>query len=95
MEVEKLRSDESELSGRWIWDGETMQRDSTEQRIQALIDHQLERIADGDGGWSTPYRDPADGRYWELTYPHSEMQGGGPARLAVISPAEAEDRYGN
>jgi hypothetical protein len=50
MEVEKLRSDESELSGRWIWDGETMQRDSTEQRIQALIDHQLERIADGDGG---------------------------------------------
>jgi hypothetical protein len=54
MEIEKLRSDESELSGWWIWDGETMQRDSTEQRIQALIDHQLERIATATGG-GQPY----------------------------------------
>jgi hypothetical protein len=72
-----------------------MQRDSTEQRIQALIDHQLERIATATGDGQPHIATPPDGRNWELTYPHSEMQGGGPARLAVISPAEAEDRYGN
>lgn len=65
----------------------------TQSRIQQLVSHRLERIGATDGGWSVLYRDPADGRYWELTYPQSEMHGGGPARLTELSQQEAQQRY--
>ena len=32
------------------------------------------------GNWAVLYRD-ADGAVWEVTFPQSEMQGGGPRRL--------------
>ena len=44
-------------------------------------------------GWETLYRDPRDGRLWELTYPQSEMHGGGPRRLHVLSRDEAAAKY--
>ena len=37
--------------------------------------------------------DEADGRYWELTYLHSGMHGGGPKRLSTLSREEAVLRY--
>lgn len=39
------------------------------------------------------YKDPTDGRYWELTYPNSEGHEGGPLKLTVMSPEEAEFKY--
>ena len=37
------------------------------------------------GNWATLYRHKETGEYWELTYPQSEMQGGGPRRLRMVS----------
>jgi hypothetical protein len=40
------------------------------------------------------YRDPQDGRLWELTYPHSDWHGGEPPDLRHISSGEAASKYG-
>ena len=57
----------------------------TEQtRIQQLIRDELVKI----------YRDPKDARLWELSYPQSEMHGGGPAKLTCISSQLAETIFG-
>lgn len=42
------------------------------------------------GGWEKLYRDPGDGRYWLLTYPFGELQGGGPPSLICKPLSEAE-----
>ena len=63
-------------------------------RIEWLTKHYFERVADSADGWDTLYRDPEDGRLWELTYPESQLQGGGSPRLSVVSHQEAIRRYG-
>ena len=62
-------------------------------RIHQLIQHLLHFVAATDGGWSRLYRDTADGRYWELTYPRSELHGGGPPLLTVLSAEDVRARY--
>lgn len=44
------------------------------------------------GGWEKLYRDPYDGRFWLLTYPFGELQGGGPPSLICKPLTEAEIR---
>jgi Immunity protein 27 len=67
----------------------------TEQtRIQQLIRDELVKIARDLSGWRVLYRDPKDARLWELSYPHSEMHGGGPAKLTWISPQLAKTVFG-
>jgi hypothetical protein len=61
-------------------------------RIQHLISKHLQRLC-SHGGWTVLFRDPEDGRFWELTYPMSEMHGGGPARLTEISEQTARENY--
>jgi hypothetical protein len=63
-------------------------------RIQRLLTQHLQRMAASEDGWSVLYFDPQDGRYWELTFPHSAMHGGGPARLDVISATLVPEKYG-
>ncbi len=67
------------------------ERIEVETRITSLITDGLAKIANGN--WSALYRDPSDGRLWELTYPHGDWQGGGPKRLSVITREEAMQRY--
>jgi hypothetical protein len=66
---------------------------ATQLRIQQLVSEHLHRLSTTDGDWSVLLRDPDDGRYWELTYPRSEMHGGGPARLTEVSPEAARQKY--
>ena len=90
-----LKSDETDLIGNWI-KGETgLVSDAVEARIKELIMHHLEKIAVSPeyGAWKILYRDPSDGRHWELTYPHSEMHGGGPKRLTILSVQSASAKY--
>jgi immunity protein 27 of polymorphic toxin system len=84
---------EEEICGAWILDdnGQVMGDDS-ERRIGELIEGCL-RIADREGGWTILFRNPLNGTYWELTYPHSEMHGGGPRKLSRLSRSEVTDRY--
>jgi hypothetical protein len=46
--------------------GETVE-DTICRRIRSLTESALERVASSSDGWSVLYRDPGDGRYWELT----------------------------
>ena len=90
-----LRPDETDLVGKWVKDGNRIVADQVELRIGELIGHELKKIAVNPdaGGWEVLFRDPHDGRYWELTYPQSEMHGGGPKRLTSLSPTAACAKY--
>ena len=66
----------------------------TSRRIHWLVEHNLERIAVLQDEWTVLYRDAADGRYWELSYPHSEQHGGGLPQLIVVSLEDARRKYG-
>ncbi|PSQ82866.1 MAG: hypothetical protein BRD44_06480 [Bacteroidetes bacterium QS_7_67_15] len=58
------------------------------------LTERFERLGASDGGWSILYRDPADERLWELTYPQGHLHGGGPPLLRVVSEEEAAEKYG-
>jgi immunity protein 27 of polymorphic toxin system len=90
----ELAPDEVDLRGDWVVQKDrSVVADATEQRIEWLTTQKLERIANDWSGWESLYRDPRDGRLWELTYPQGEMQGGGPRRLHVLSRDEAAAKY--
>ena len=89
----KIKPEETDLLGKWeVVDGEVVS-DATAERIDALVDKYLENVA--GSGWETLFRDPSDGRYWELTYPESSWHGGGPPRLTYLSKEQARGRYSN
>jgi hypothetical protein len=92
--MEHLKPTETELRGqRVVIDGVGF-RDPVTGRIYDLITHELVEVGVGDEGWSKLYRDPGDGRYWELTYPESEYHGGGPPMLTHVSNEFAAKKYG-
>jgi len=84
--------DEVAIEGHWVFAEGKMVADEAALRIDDLKASYLEFVAAVDG-WQMLYRDPKDGRLWEQTYPQSGMHGGGPPRLAVVSPEEAGRRY--
>ena len=90
-----LKPDETDLIGNWVKGGTGLIGDPVEERIKDLISRILEKVAVSpeSGGWESLYRDPSDGRYWELTYPQSEMHGGGPKRLTNLSLSAAVTKY--
>jgi hypothetical protein len=59
-----------------------------------MVAGHLVELARSPDGWATLFRDPADGRLWEHTYPESDLHGGGPPALQVISPDDARAAYG-
>jgi hypothetical protein len=81
------------IAGGWISDNGCMVGDGVLKRIRALTESYLVGIGKDTSGWLVLYRDPFDGRYWELTYPQGEMQGGGPPELRCISAEEARQTF--
>lgn len=71
------------------------QGDAVDARILWLARERLERLASTNAGWDTLFRDPRDGRLWELTFPQGNLFGGGPRRLAVMSGIDAREKYGD
>jgi hypothetical protein len=94
----KLQPDETKLVGQWLpaKDGQ-MRADSTSERISWLTSYHLRKISVDKrwGAWETLFQDPDDGRYWEQTYPQSELHGGGPPSLQLLTRQEARAKYGN
>ena len=88
-----LRPWETELSGGWLDLGSRVVDNEVTVRIHRLLRHRLQKLAESDGGWTVLYRDPRDGRLWELTHPHNEIHGGGPPCLTVIEAARATARF--
>jgi hypothetical protein len=88
-----LHPDETHLVGSWVLKNGAMTEDEVSLRIRSLIKSELQRIATSKDGWEVLYKDLSDGRYWELTYPHSEMQGGGPIALILASRLMLGEKY--
>lgn len=91
----KLRSDEILLKGAWKLIGESVTADEVCRRIEWLVSCDLKEVVSSpvSGGWEMLFQDPSDGRYWERTFPHSEMHGGGAPQLAWLPEDEAKVKY--
>lgn len=63
-----------------------------ELEIDTLL-MRLVKVANDESGWDTLYVDPTTKVYWELTYPHSEVHGGGPRSLKIVSGEQALQKY--
>lgn len=94
--MEHLLPYETELTGRWIEAAGQVRGDDFCNRISYLTSASLDLIQNHPkfGGWTTLFRDRADGRYWERSYPQSELHGGGPPALRWISDDEVMSEYG-
>lgn len=89
----RLDIEEVRLVGNWILDDGKVIEDSTCERIAYLANHYLKEIALDEDEWSILYENPDDQNYWELTYPQSQLHGGGPPSLTKISRHEAMKKY--
>ncbi len=88
----KIDHKEKDLIGKWEVVNQRVIADDVCKRINILIRNYLQKIA--GGGWETLFKDPKDGRFWELTYPQGHMHGGGPPRLMNLSDEQATTKYG-
>lgn len=85
---------ETEIVGEWILQNGKVHSNAACQRIYALIQTELVYMGKDESGWEALYVDKNDGRYWERTFPHGELQAGGPPTLRVISYKDAVRKYG-
>jgi hypothetical protein len=93
MKAMAIEPEETLIVGAWIMRDGQLTEDTEERRINALIQSELKRLASAAGGWEVLFRDPNDGRYWELSFPRSEMHGGGPKMLRLVGVTEAAQKY--
>jgi len=89
----RIRPEEAELAGSSQLVNGTVESDAVTKRIHDLTRGYLTKIAESESGWETLYRDPADLRLWELTYPQSRMHGGGPPTFRSVFLHEARSKY--
>jgi len=75
---------ETYIVGKWLFDGNKMTADANCKRIEELTTSYFLKVKSSPDGWSVIFQDPLDLRYWELSYPQSEMQGGGPPMLSLV-----------
>lgn len=94
--MEVLHPQETVLIGEWIEGDGQVRADAICARIERLTNGILNIVQDHPlaGGWRRLFRDRADGRYWELFYPHSDLHGGGPPALRLIGADEIAAEYG-
>ena len=75
---------ETTIIGNWILQNNKMTADDNCKRIEELTRTYFVKIETSPDGWNVIYQDPEDLRFWELSYPNSEMYGGGPPALQVV-----------
>ena len=75
----------TELNDIWSFANGRMVERGDGATITRLLEHELESVRTEDGGWTTIYRHRDTGELWELSYPQSEMHGGGPRRLRLLT----------
>ena len=88
-----IQSNETEITGKWLISKGRIEEDEICQRIRDLTKGCLIEIGHDFSGWETLYRDPNDGRFWELTYPQNELQAGGPPQLLCLPENIAKTKY--
>jgi len=90
-----IEPNETKITGKWLMSQDRTVADETCQRISDLTQRHLVELGRDPSGWDVLYRDPNDGRFWELTYPQSELQGGGPPQLRCLPADKAKLKYGD
>jgi len=85
----------STIEGQIIFENNRARGDENERLIGYLVTQRFVRLTDRDGGWTTLYRDPVDGGYWEESHPKAYMHGGGPLRLDRLTEGQVLERYGS
>jgi Immunity protein 27 len=90
----QLKPEETVLRGFWLDLGSAMTPDAVWERIGILAGESLQLLATGENNTDKLYRDPADGRLWELSRVAPQMKDGGPPCLTCIEVDEAEKKYG-
>jgi hypothetical protein len=93
--MKAIKPSETVLTGRWILKGGRPVVDNVCERILALTESYLVELGRDASGWNALYRDPNDERYWELSYPQSELHGGGPPQLSCLTADDARQKYGS
>jgi immunity protein 27 of polymorphic toxin system len=93
-EHSRLAANETSLFGAWKEKRDRIVADPTCERIEWLVGNHLVQLGADASGWDELYRDPDDGRLWELTWPQSEVHGGGPPRLTCVATEMARAKYG-
>ncbi|MGA2219301.1 MAG: Imm27 family immunity protein [Terracidiphilus sp.] len=88
-----IAPNETGIIGSWIMVKGQMTEDDACRRINSLLAADLQYVATTNDGWEKLYRDKRDGRYWELTYPNGETQGGGPQALLLSDLDKAKEKY--
>ena len=91
--TDDLQPWETELVGGFEHRDGKLVPDAVSSRIYRLRKAHLQQIAARSDSYDVLYRDPGDGRLWELYHPHPEAHGGGSQVLRAISPDDAERAY--
>ena len=86
---------ENLIVGEWSIEKGHLFPDAVCSRIENLVSGYLSKLSSSEdfGDWEILYRDKNDNRLWEKYYPKSELHGGGPPSLRVISEGEARRKY--
>ncbi len=79
-----IAPDEKEITGKWLMSKGRVLADETCRRIANLIKGHSVELGRHSSGWDALCRDPRDGRFWEMTYPQGQLQGGGPPQLCYL-----------
>ena len=89
----QLKPEETVLRGFWLDLGSAIVPDAVWERIDLLTEESLLLLATDENGRDKLFRDPSDGRLWELTRVAPQMKDGGPPLLSAIGLPEATHKY--
>lgn len=81
------------ITGKWIKEGKNIIKDSNCALIKKKLTNDLIKVAISIDGWDILFKGRNFDLYWELTYPQSELHGGGPARLESFNYNEIKNKY--
>ena len=90
-----INANESEIRGCWVESSDGVTKDANTERIETLIRDYLREVKRDASGWDLLYIDPKDGRFWELSYPDSSLNAGGPPLLKHLSREHVREKYGD
>lgn len=79
-----MELNQKEIIGKWIFQDGKVLADENCSIINLMIENDLIEFETSDDGWTKRYKGN-DETIWELSYPESHLQGGGPPKLTAIS----------